>query len=204
MTRTPRPGNRRRMSGAAEPNSADVSRRAHRTEVRMPYVTVNADRSVVAMKCRPTVAASAVFLIVALLIAAHPRAAKAADVERCGNFVVFRASDSVSGRFHYRARQVKRSGLVECQRVRNLLRAAYGQGPLHPSASNTREMLLATFSGGRRTGCVGDGGARTAPVALHAGTRPTSATTRSRSLTSNSGSRSLRRSSSSRNRRRCA
>jgi hypothetical protein len=98
----------------------------------MPHVTVNADRSVVAMKCRPTVAASAVFLIVALLIAAHPRAAKAADVERCGNFVVFRASDSVSGRFHYRARQVKRSGLVECQRVRNLLRAAYGQGPLPP------------------------------------------------------------------------
>lgn len=75
----------------------------------------------------------AVFVATVLVAAVLPTPAQSGGkIARCGAFTVFRSED---GSYRYRASNVKRSKRVRCSRARNLLRAAYGQGPLEPIRS---------------------------------------------------------------------
>jgi hypothetical protein len=66
------------------------------------------------------------------LVAGLVPTASAAQTGTCPAFVVFRGSDPSLGSYHYRASHVRRSLRITCQTARNLLKGAYGGGPLRP------------------------------------------------------------------------
>lgn len=48
----------------------------------------------------------------------------------CGPFTVFKGTDYDGQEYSYRATHVRRSARLKCRKARNLLKAAYGGGPL--------------------------------------------------------------------------
>ena len=65
----------------------------------------------------------------ALAIAGARSAGAASNVRHCSPFVVYKYNGKY-GSFTYRATQVTSSARISCKMAHDLLRAAYGQGPL--------------------------------------------------------------------------